>query len=174
MLWRPMEYVRFFTCFARRLLRGHNIFFVQTFFHHFFLEHFFQMVAMHRLTISHFLWCPIWGSSANKKKCHEKMKNTICSIEKPKFNVFSVDGKTLEILHTLFWGWLDIDVVTKKGESKRDGKKAEMKKGRKKFNGWSGQCFSLHNHVYRPKIIWWSKRESILSRKITEQKQCCE
>lgn len=62
----------------------------------------------------------------------------------------------------------------KKGESKRDGKKAEMKKGRKKFNGWSGQCFSLHNHVYRPKIIWWSKRESILSRKITEQKQCCE
>lgn len=151
-----MEYVRFFTCFARRLLRGHNIFFVQTFFHHFFLEHFFQMVAMHRLTISHFFWCPIWGSSANKKKCHEKMKNTICSIEKPKFNVFSVDGKTLEILHTLFWGWLDIDVVTKKAgemEIKKRWKKAEMKKGRKKFNGWSGQCFSLHNHVYRPKII---------------------
>lgn len=94
-------------------------------------------------------------------KCQQKKM----SWKNEKYNLFDwkaqvqcilVDGKTLEILHTLFWGWLDIDVVTKKAgemEIKKRWKKAEMKKGRKKFNGWSGQCFSLHNHVYRPKII---------------------
>lgn len=123
------------------------------------------MVAIHRLTISHFLWCPIWGSSANQKKM--SWKNEIKINEK--YNLFDWKAQVQWILSwcqnsrdfayfilRLVWHWCG----HKKGRNRKEKeKKAEMKKVWKKFNDEAVNVF-LYIITYTDQTLSGGSKES--------------